>query len=64
MLAGARAITASNSRYEVASGPIYFDNVECTGTEKLLVNCTSLGFRQHNCVHFEDAGVACEGWLL
>ena len=34
------------------------DNVQCTGNEGLLVNCTYLS--DHNCVHFEDAGVTCD----
>ena len=33
------------------------DNVQCTGNEELLVNCTYLS--THNCGHFEDAGVTC-----
>ena len=33
------------------------DNVQCTGNEGLLVNCTYLS--THNCGHFEDAGVTC-----
>ena len=33
------------------------DNVQCTGTEGLLLNCTYQP--DHNCVHSEDAGVTC-----
>ena len=33
------------------------DNVQCTGNEGFLVNCTYLS--THNCVHSEDAGVTC-----
>lgn len=54
---GARADNSFGS----GSGPIYFDNVECLGNEELLVNCTFPGLSQHDCSHFEDAGVQCEG---
>ena len=33
------------------------DNVQCTGNESFLVNCTFT--TNHNCFHFEDAGVVC-----
>jgi len=42
------------------TGPILLDDVQCTGTEANLLDCTH---RQptgtHNCSHFEDAGVRC-----
>ncbi|XP_034435759.1 scavenger receptor cysteine-rich type 1 protein M130-like [Hippoglossus hippoglossus] len=45
------------------SGPIWLDNVECTGTETALTHCTHLGFGENNCGHGEDAGVICLGAL-
>ena len=33
------------------------DNVQCTGNEGFLVNCTYSS--THNCRHSEDAGVTC-----
>lgn len=61
---GARRILGLQSSISLASGPIHLDNVECRGDEQYLVNCTSLGFLQHDCTHFEDAGVVCEGEVL
>uniref|UniRef100_A0A8C0Q4P2 Galectin-3-binding protein n=2 Tax=Canis lupus familiaris TaxID=9615 RepID=A0A8C0Q4P2_CANLF len=40
-------------------GPIMLDEVECTGTEPSLANCTSLGWMKSNCRHNQDAGVVC-----
>ena len=33
------------------------DNVQCTGTESHIVNCTHI--TNHNCGHYEDVGLAC-----
>ena len=43
------------------SGPIWLDNVKCDGSETVLVNCTSNGWRTHNCDHEDDASVSCTG---
>ena len=45
------------SFFGVGSGPILLDDVMCTGNELQLVNCTYNP--NHNCAHFEDAGVVC-----
>ena len=33
------------------------DDVSCTGSESYLTNCSHT--TNHNCVHYEDAGVRC-----
>ena len=38
---------------------IHFDEVQCTGTELSLNECTFT--TDHNCDHSEDAGVICIG---
>ena len=63
LLAGARSYSGSAS-YGPGIGPIFFDNVDCSGSEEYLVNCSSQPIGDHNCNHFEDAGVLCEGMLL
>ena len=55
LYAGATAL--SFAHFGVGSGPINIDDVECTGEEDVLLNCTYT--RDHNCVHVEDAGVEC-----
>ena len=58
LIIGARATgTASFGRGE---GPIFMDDVQCTGNETRLIQCPSSGIGSHNCLHFEDAGAICQ----
>lgn len=43
----------------VGSGPIWLDDVVCTGSESSLTECVHSGWLVHNCDHLEDAGVWC-----
>ncbi|XP_071844717.1 scavenger receptor cysteine-rich domain-containing protein DMBT1-like isoform X12 [Apostichopus japonicus] len=42
------------------TGPIWLDNVRCTGDENTLNECRKYEIGDHNCDHREDAGVVCE----
>lgn len=42
-------------------GPILLDNVECRGQEVALSECGSRGWGVHNCFHYEDVAVLCDG---
>ena len=48
-----------NARYGEGIGPIHLDDVRCIGSEARLAQCSHIGVGNHNCAHFEDAGVAC-----
>lgn len=47
--------------YGSGIGIIWFDDVNCLGTEITLLNCTHRGFGINNCAHTEDANVLCPG---
>ncbi|XP_056006696.1 deleted in malignant brain tumors 1 protein-like [Ostrea edulis] len=49
----------SSAHFGRGSGPIWLDNVHCTGSESSIARCPSNGFGSHNCGHGEDAGVIC-----
>ena len=54
----ADAVAYSNARYGQGTGPIWLDNLACTGAEYNLTNC-SYDADTSDCRHFEDAGVLC-----
>ena len=51
----------SSAYFGQGNGPIFLDNVACSGTEITLLSCNSSKIGSYNCSHYEDAGVSCSG---
>ncbi|XP_056150146.1 deleted in malignant brain tumors 1 protein-like [Lampris incognitus] len=50
-----------DAHFGKGSGPIWLDNVVCTGQESALTQCSHFDFGENNCGHGEDASVICLG---
>ena len=55
------AIALPFATFGRGDGPIFLDNVVCTGNESSLAECQHRGIGSHDCSHFEDAGIVCPG---
>ncbi|CAI8029055.1 Neurotrypsin, partial [Geodia barretti] len=45
--------------YGMGRGPIFLDDVDCSGDEERLIDCEHNGISVHDCYHYQDAGVYC-----
>ena len=41
------------------TGSIWLTNIQCTGSEMSLINCTASSSGVNSCTHAQDAGVRC-----
>ena len=55
------AIARSRAYFGRGTGAILLDQLRCTGNETRLMNCPSNPLGIHDCSHYEDAGVTCQG---
>uniref|UniRef100_K1R2P6 Deleted in malignant brain tumors 1 protein n=1 Tax=Magallana gigas TaxID=29159 RepID=K1R2P6_MAGGI len=56
-----------DASYGQGSGPIWLDDVKCTGSESRIEECSHSPWGSHNCGHGEDVSILCvqsrEDWM-
>ena len=60
----AGAVALDSAFFGQGTGPILLAHVKCTGRESSLFECDYVGIGPHNCGHFSDAGVLCQGNII
>ncbi|XP_031570637.1 uncharacterized protein LOC116304951 isoform X2 [Actinia tenebrosa] len=56
-----RAVAAlRHAAFCQGTGPIWMDDIHCSGSESSLFQCQHRGWGSHNCGHYKDASVVCE----
>ena len=56
---GTAIAARDNAYYGQGSGQIWLEELNCTGTELTIENCSHNGWGNEDCLHREDAGVKC-----
>ena len=55
------AVAFTYAHFGTGTGPIYLDDVACSGSEDSLIECSRSSFVSCSRGHREDAGVRCQG---
>ena len=55
------AMVGSDLYVGVGSGPVFLDNIECSGDETSLMQCNSSAATARCSSHDQDVGVSCQG---
>jgi len=54
-----RSGRALGQQYGAGEGEIWYDELQCEGSETDLARCIHSGLAQHNCEHHEDVSISC-----
>ena len=46
------------------TGRVWLTNVQCTGSERALINCIANSSGINSCTHAQDAGVQCQSGIM
>ena len=52
--------SSASSTFGTGSGPVFFADVGCSGSEKNLLECSKTVFVGTHCTHSRDVGVRCQ----
>ncbi|XP_044261620.1 uncharacterized protein LOC123009400 [Tribolium madens] len=55
-------VVKKDGYFGAGTGPIWLDQVICSGNESSIENCTHWNWGEHNCEHSEDVGVICSNF--
>ena len=58
---GAEAFRDASTRFNISTGPVFLDRVDCTGSESSVMNCRQTTPGLSECTATEIAGVLCVG---
>ncbi|ERE87010.1 neurotrypsin isoform X2 [Cricetulus griseus] len=50
---------SSVSHFEGSNGPIWLDDISCSGKESSFIQCSRRQWGRHDCSHREDVGLTC-----
>ena len=54
------SVSLRGASFGQGTGRIWLSNVQCTGSERRLSNCTTIFNGTGSCSHAQDAGVRCQ----